>query len=130
MTKIAHFLNFILTNDQNDHYVLLIQCGDKFPNACLVRNKRLPLHSDPNYHLCRLTNFIRGFLMRKAVFLISKKYVRRHFPSVRSVALTYIHGYNLGKVVKNSLLWVYIIIGECRNGIATIHKEKLLSAST
>ncbi len=31
--------------------------------------------------------------------------------------------YNPVEVVKNCLPWVHIIIGECRNGIAAIHKE-------
>lgn len=31
--------------------------------------------------------------------------------------------YNPEKVVKNNLPWVHIVIGECRNGIAAIHKE-------
>lgn len=31
--------------------------------------------------------------------------------------------YNPEEVVKSSLPWVHIVIGECRNGIAAIHKE-------
>ena len=31
--------------------------------------------------------------------------------------------YNPEKVAKNNLPWVHIVIGECRNGIAAIHKE-------
>lgn len=31
--------------------------------------------------------------------------------------------YEPGKVVRTNLPWVHIIIGECRNGIAAIHKE-------
>lgn len=31
--------------------------------------------------------------------------------------------YNPKEVVKNTLPWVHIVIGECRNGIAAIHKE-------
>ena len=30
---------------------------------------------------------------------------------------------NVDEVVRNVLPWVHIIIGECRNGIAAIHKE-------
>ena len=62
--------------------------------------------------------------MRKAVFLISRRYVRRVFPNVRSVAMRYIHGFP-----KRKRLSVEIpVFEEVRGGMmATIKREKFMA---
>lgn len=75
-----------------------------------------------NGHESSINTFLKSAIDKTAVIvsdgLSSHTNVKSYFAEHKSFVET-----NPKEVVRNELPWVHIVIGECRNGIATIHKD-------